>query len=140
MKLMELAATLAAVPLALELHTHEALEKACVMFEESAKGAIGTYEFGWTQLKASTQRQRVSLGFSANEPLLRSGELQRSIEHQIHGHDGYVGTNDPIAIYQECGTSRIPPRPFMGGALAHNEHKLEDLWGVVVAASFGGSV
>ncbi|WOJ89902.1 hypothetical protein RZS28_00880 [Methylocapsa polymorpha] len=50
----------------------------------------------------------------------------------MSGTEGYVGTNSPIAKYQEFGTSKIPPRPFLGGALAAK--------GEEVAECFGGAL
>ncbi|WOJ89848.1 hypothetical protein RZS28_00595 [Methylocapsa polymorpha] len=123
------------VALAEELPHHKlaAMERACTVLEESAKGAIGTYEFGWPQLAESTQEDRARLGYPPNEPLLRTGELRDSIKHEVaSGNEGYVGTNSPIAKYQEFGTIKIPPRPFLGGALAAK--------GEEVAECFGGAL
>jgi hypothetical protein len=36
--------------------------------ENEAKRVIGTYDYDWPQLAASTQAQRVRKGFPANEP------------------------------------------------------------------------
>lgn len=125
-----LASALTGVAVGIDVHMREAMEGACKVIEDSAKEAIGTYTFNWPQLAESTQDDRVSKGFSANEPLLRTGELQASIEHHVvSGHEGYIGTNDPVAKYQEYGTDKIPPRPFLGGAV---EAKGEE-----VAACFG---
>lgn len=101
----------------LEIPT-EAVMKAT---EAVAKEVIGTYAFGWPQLSPSTQADRVSLGYPANEPLLREGDLRASIESKaelaIEGAEGVVGSHSLIALWQELGTSRIPPRSFLGGAL-----------------------
>jgi phage gpG-like protein len=53
---------------------------------------------------------------SATDPLLRTGELRDSISHVVDGRRAVVGSDDPVAIYQETGTSRIPPRPFLSTA------------------------
>lgn len=117
-----------------DVHMREAMKESCKLVEDSAKEAIGTYMFNWPQLAQSTQDDRVSKGFSANEPLLRTGELRDSIQHTVvsgilSGIVGYIGTNDPVAKYQEYGTTKIPPRPFLGGAV---EAKGEE-----IAACFG---
>jgi len=123
----------------LELEKHHAMEKACTIIEDSAKGAIGTYEFGWQQLAQSTQEQRVALGFSPNDPLLRTGELRDSIGHTVEsGNVGYIGTNNKIAPYQEFGTDKIPPRPFLGGALAAKGQEAADCFGVEISAKLSG--
>jgi hypothetical protein len=77
----------------------------------------------------STQEQRVALGFSANDPLLRTGTLRDSIGHVVEGNVGYVGTNDKVAPFQEFGTSKNPPRPFLGGALAATEQEIPKIFG-----------
>jgi HK97 gp10 family phage protein len=87
---------------------------------QQAKAYIGTYDAipQWPQLAPSTQKERAKKGFAANEPLLRSGELRDSIEVTI-AHDGLsaeIGSNNKKAVWAEIGTSRAPPRPFLGPA------------------------
>jgi HK97 gp10 family phage protein len=100
---------------------HEILEKTCVLLEDSAKNAIGNddYIFGWPRLAQSTIDRK---GFE--RPLYETGELQRSIEHNVDDRESFVGTDNPIAKFQEFGTSRIPARPFLGGALIAKEHEI----------------
>lgn len=112
----------------------EALEKACQIVEDEAKRVIGSYDYGWQQLAPSTQAERVRLGYPANEPLLRSGDLRDSISHYLEGADlvpheisGYVGSPSKIALYQELGTSRIPPRSYLGGAARAKEMEVHEL-------------
>jgi hypothetical protein len=97
-----------------------AIEKACQIVKTEAKRVIGTYDYNWPQLAEATQEDRVKQGYPPNETLLRSGALRASIGHVLEreGVDivGYVGSADKIAVYQELGTSRVPPRPFLGGA------------------------
>ena len=124
----EFAASLAGFEAGYLLWEREALEGAGKIVEEEAKRVIGTYDYGWPQLAHSTQEQRASLGFSANEPLQRTGDLRDSIEHYVdeHEHTCYVGSNSEIAVYQELGTSRIPPRSFLGGAARAKEHEVHE--------------
>jgi hypothetical protein len=51
---------------------------------------------------------------------------------------GYVGTNNPIAKYHELGTRTIPPRSFLGEAAMRKEHKIHEMMGRAVVATFGG--
>jgi phage gpG-like protein len=99
------------------------LEKACRMLEKSAKGSIGNddYIFGWPKLAQATIERK---GFE--RPLYETGALKNSIEHNVDadGRDAYVGTDDPVAKYHEFGTSKIPARPFLGGALIAQEGKI----------------
>lgn len=98
---------------------HHALEKSAQIVEEEAKRVIGTYDYGWPPLAESTKAERVALGFAADEPLLRTGELRGSIEHQANSFEARIGSNEDKAVWQELGTSRIPPRSFLAGALQH---------------------
>ena len=133
-----LAARLAMADADVKMAMEAGLEKTCQLIEDRAKAAIGTYDFGWKQLAESTQEQRVALGFLANEPLLRTGQLKDSIGHVVEGNVGYVGTNDPVAKYHEYGTSKIPPRPFLAGALAATEAEIPKIFGSAVKAAMSG--
>jgi phage gpG-like protein len=85
--------------------------RACEMVCEEAKRVIGTYDYGWTPLAPSTLAHKMM-----NTPLLESGAMRASIEWNSEGNQGYVGSNSDIAVFQEFGTVKIPPRPFMAGA------------------------
>jgi hypothetical protein len=117
--------TLARIAVELPMAEHMALELACVIVKEEAKRVIGTYEYGWTPLAPSTLAKK-----SANTPLLETGEMRDSIEHQVIGHIGYVGSDNDKALYQELGTSRgIPPRSFLMGAAMRKEAEIHELTG-----------
>ncbi|MCC3246674.1 hypothetical protein LG047_15340 [Methylocystis sp. WRRC1] len=132
--LADFAKDLARADVMFEFARHEALEKACQIVEDEAKRVIGTYDYGWKQLAPATQRERVRLGFTPNDPLLRSGELRDSITHHVvtgltgtgamREDAGYVGSPSKIALYQELGTARIPPRSFLGGAARAKEGEI----------------
>lgn len=63
-------------------------------------------------------RQNLSHGPGGTHdvPWLRSGALRDSIGHTTAGAEAVVGSRDPVAVYQECGTHRDPPRPFLAPA------------------------
>jgi hypothetical protein len=86
-----------------------------------AKDAIGTYDFGWPQLSPFTQADRASRGFSPNEPLKRTGELQESVvgeaEIAAYGAVGVVGSADPVAVFHEFGTKNMPARAIFSTAM-----------------------
>jgi hypothetical protein len=70
---------------------------------------------------------------------VRTGEMRDSIEHHVETEGpwhaiGLVGTDNPIAKYQELGTRTIPPRSFLGEAAMHKEHEIHELFGSSVAA------
>lgn len=114
----KLEASLAMIDPALEEGTKLLMDNA----KERAQRAIGTYEFGWPQLAETTQFNRVRLGFSANEPLLRTGEMRDSIntmtEASIGGAEGLIYSGEKKALWAEMGTSgpgshSQPPRSFL---------------------------
>jgi hypothetical protein len=51
-------------------------------------------------------------------PWRRSGTLHASISHNVEQGVAVVGSTDPIAVDQELGTNKIPPRPFLAPAAA----------------------
>jgi phage gpG-like protein len=104
---------------------HQALELAARVVEAEAKRLIGGYEAKprWPELTEATQADRVAHGYSANQPLLRSGELRDSIQHCSSPHEARVGSNLDRAVWHEMGTSRVPPRSFLASAL-HAKEKL----------------
>jgi len=111
-----------------------AMIRACVMVQSDAILRLGHYQAAvgpfpkWQQLAAETQAERTRLGYTPNDPLLRDGTLARSIQITIEGNTGYVGSDDPVAVYQELGTPRIPARPFLGPALFVNEYRIHKLF------------
>ena len=119
----------------LEEMNHCALETACEIIEDEAKQAIGTYKFGWPQLKPETIARKKT----GNSPLLETGELQGSIQHNFSGHSGFVGTNNDKGVWNFNGTSRgIPPRDPIKGAVEHSGDKVELKIGSDFAAWIGG--
>lgn len=128
----ELALALGLVEARLPEEIHRSLSEIGEVVEAIAKGKIGTYQpfesspkgqgfWEWMPLTEDTMADRVAQGYPANEPLKRSGELQDRIEHEVEGHEMLtVGSDDPIALYQELGTASIPPRPFIGPSMAES--------------------
>ncbi|HEV2700470.1 MAG TPA: hypothetical protein VGV09_02480, partial [Steroidobacteraceae bacterium] len=115
-----LAAQFLKATITLEGTIHEGLEHVGKRIEATAKKEIGTYqpEVGqfpaWAPLAESTMADRVAQGFPADEPLLRTGELRDSISHEVRGHEVAIGSTSDVMVFQELGTSRIPPRPVLG--------------------------
>lgn len=102
--------------------------KACAeRIEKTAKEELGEYQPAtgpfpeWAQLADATMAQRESMGYTPNDPLLRSGELRDSIGHEVSGLEAEIGSTSDIAVYQELGTETIPPRPFLGPAAVRNK-------------------
>jgi phage gpG-like protein len=55
--------------------------------------------------------------------------LRDSIEREVQQHVAYVGSNNPKALWHEYGTSRIPPRPFLGTAAANKTDEIGEMFG-----------
>lgn len=124
-----------------------AMEQACRVIEAEAKRELGTYQDGagsfvaWAELADSTKDQRVALGFSENEPGLRTGEMRDSIRHQATPELGVVGSDDENLVYFELGTSKQPPRSVLALAALHTGEKVAKiLGGSMVAALTGNGV
>lgn len=89
-----------------------------------AADMIGHEQPQWAPLAPSTIEEKERLGFtgkvSGTDPLLRTGTLRDSIQYEVDpiakGVDITLGSHDPVAAYQELGTSSIPPRPFLSTA------------------------
>jgi hypothetical protein len=55
-------------------------------------------------------------GAQHETPWRKTGTLRDSIGTATDENGGAVGASDPVAIDQELGTRRIPPRPFLAPA------------------------
>jgi HK97 gp10 family phage protein len=108
------AAFLGGLAVEVEHIKHAALERAATIVETEAKRVIGTYEYGWKPLASSTLARK-----SADTPLLETGQMRDSITHSVEGNVARVGSSLDKALYHEMGTSKIPPRPFLQGAVHH---------------------
>jgi HK97 gp10 family phage protein len=138
---------LAEVEVGIHAALHRGLDKALEVIEKDAKGRIGNYQDAvgpfpeWAELADSTEAEKERLGFPSGAPLERTGEMRDSIEREIVGLEGVVGSKDDIAEYQEFGTDRIPPRPFIGPAAFANKDKIQKILGhAIVEGLVGGEV
>ena len=118
--LLDFAAELGKVSAVMLVEQHLGLEEAAKIVEAEAKRRIGRDDNGWPPLAQATIDYKSEHGFtgrvSATDPVLRTGELRDSIEHTVGELEAVVGTDNDHAIYQELGTSKAPPRPFLGPA------------------------
>lgn len=120
-----------------------ALDAAAAIIEHEAKAEIGHYQRKntgrfepWAELADSTKAERVRLGFSENEPLLRTGDLRDSISREVHGLEAVVGSTSMIMVYQELGTDTIPPRAVLGLAAMRKSKQVAALIGAGVMTGF----
>jgi phage gpG-like protein len=118
-----------------ERETRTSLEEAARVVQAEAKRSIGDYQpaagpfAAWAPLAASTQQDRVAKGFTPNDPLLRTGALRDSIGRKVGQREAVVGSDSPIAVYQELGTRTIPPRSFLGGAAVRKTDEVVGILG-----------
>jgi phage gpG-like protein len=112
---------------------HAIIARACEMVAEEARRVLGTEGYNWTPLAASTLAHKMQSGM-----LLESGAMRASIEWHSEGNSGEVGSNSDVALFQELGTSKIPPRSFLGGAAAAMGPAIEKLAARAVVACIAG--
>ena len=121
---------------------HRGLDKAGALIEKEAKGMLGYEHEEWPDLAPSTVARKEAKGqtgrWSATDPLVATGELLASISHQIEGRAVIIGTPDEIGIYQEMGTDRIPPRPFLSATAMQHGEAAANLLGREVALTIAG--
>jgi len=126
------------------------LELAGRIIEAEARHEIGIPQpaagpFGaWAALADSTVEEKDRLGYtghlSAEDPLLRTGELRDSIHHFVEGETVFVGSESEVAVWQEQGTSKMPPRSFLGGAAVRKTDEAIDAIGAEVANAIAGGI
>ena len=129
-----------------ELLVKRAVSHCAKLVEREAKAEIGAYQnqagpfAGWAELTDSTKADRIAKGFPEDEPLLRTGEMRDSIGTTIStdGLEAQIGSNSDIAVYQELGTDKIPPRSFLGGAMARELPEIKAILGRSVYAALIG--
>lgn len=123
------------------LAEHRALKAAAILVEAEAKSEFGVYQgqIGpfdkWDELADATKIDRVTQGYSENDPLLRSGELRDSIGHALDGLNAVVGSTSDVMVYQELGDEKLPPRPVLGPALLRKEREVVTLLGHYTATA-----
>lgn len=124
--------------------THHITERAAEIIQADAKKRIGEYQDGvgpfnsWAPLADATKADRAAQGFPEDEPLLRTGDLRDSIEVTARGNEAVIGSVGDIALYQEVGTDKIPPRPFLGPAGYDSKLNISELAAKTVLAWISG--
>ena len=90
-------------------------------------------------LMAETVRQALSEAPTAGEhgmPWLRSGTLRDSIGHEADDSEAVVGSSDPVAVFQEIGTERDRPRPFLSPVAERDGETIARSIGAAIAEMF----
>lgn len=114
------------------------------MVQSEAVREVGTYQDGaapfvaWAELADSTKADRVALGFTENDPGLRTGGMRDSYQYKAE-HDGVtIGSDDDKAVWFELGTDKQPPRSVLGMAVVHKEKQIEHALGAAVVSALVG--
>lgn len=122
-----------------EIALKTGLDKAAKLIQKDAKQQIGHLQKAvgtfpeWQELAESTKDDKSKKGYFFNgdyNPLLREGNLKDSIQKEVEGFEAVIGSKEDVAAYQEFGTSRIPPRPFIGPAAYKNKEKIRAILGM----------
>jgi hypothetical protein len=96
------------------------LDKVGELASTMAVHYLGTYQEGWAPLKPAT----IASKSTGDSPLLETGHMRDTISHSVNPFspvmEVVVGSTDKKAVWQEMGTSRIPPRPFLSLAMMHS--------------------
>jgi len=131
--LVGFAGLLSTLRLEMDHANHDALDRAGRIVRDEAQRVIGTYDYGWTPLAPSTLARK-----AADTPLLETGEMRDSVDYRADHNTAEIGSDLDKAIWQELGTSRIPPRSFLAGAMQHEVHHVVDTIGRVITAHLAG--
>lgn len=133
-----LAAHLLGVVVTIHDEEEKGLKEAAELVVEEAKSSLGTYQGAvgtvpaWAPLSPATQADRVSRGYPADEPLLRTGELRDSIDYEVEDGHAYVGSDDESAPFHEFGTVDMPQRSFLAGAAYRLEDEIAEIIGEAI--------
>jgi phage gpG-like protein len=141
MKTFDILGFIAELP-AIERDLHAAgpmiVEKACQIVQRKAKSAIGREHEMWVPLAPSTIADKQKHGYAVPKPLLRDGTLRDSINYTVNDNEGCVGSDDPVAVFQELGTSRIPPRSFLVSSAISSEDRIHRMAAAATMAALSG--
>jgi phage gpG-like protein len=135
MSLLEAAAKFEAIGEDIEDAEKAIVAEIALKVYDLAREVIGTYLFGWPPLQPETVARK-----GGDTPLLETGEMRDSIEMSFEddGKKAHVGSNDDKAVWQELGTSRIPPRSFLGGAAMRVQAEVPAIVHKHMAEAFAG--
>jgi HK97 gp10 family phage protein len=119
----------------LEAVEEEVVAAAAEMIAQEARDMIGHPNPGWPPLSPSTIARK-----GRDTPLLDTGAMRASISSDGPYKEGdaivaYAGATDRKAQWHEFGTSRIPPRPFIGMATEAKRQAIQEMMRKAVHAA-----
>ena len=143
------------------------LKAAGGLIETEMRAEIGTYQSGdagfedWAPLSAATLEGfgplpgKIAMGFAPpDNPLRATGELERSIGSMVDLNQVVIGSNDPVAVWQNEGTEErgvpfqpgettspgIPAREFVGRAAFRKAPEAVEAIAIEVVTALSGGV
>lgn len=116
------------------------LEKVGQLAESIAAELPGHYQPGWAPLAESTLRDKERQGYPVPSPLKRTGKMAGSYRKEVDPFDLVlvIGSPKKEALWQEEGTSRIPPRPVTEPALKNSLPFASDVFGKIAVSLLTG--
>lgn len=118
MTVAEFAAWLAQMPF--EAVRREALERSAAVMAEAVRQTLS----------------EAPEGGEHDLPWLRSGALRDSIGHESDDSEAVIGSADSVAVFQEAGTDRVPPRPFLAPVAERDGEAAARSIGAAIAEMF----
>lgn len=71
-------------------------------------------------------------------PWVRTGELRDSIGAESQGDEAVVASTSPVALWQERGTARVAPRPFLAPIASMEGEAIAEAIGIAVMTALKG--
>ncbi len=118
MTVAEFAAWLAQLPF--EAVRRDALQRSAAVMAEAVREALS----------------QPPAGSGHEAPWLRSGALRDSIGHEADDCVAVVGSSSPVAMFQEMGTARDRPRPFLAPVAEQGGEEAARFIGAAIAEMF----
>ena len=137
-------AALRVMPRAVRAAEQRGLEYGAKLIADEARAELGTYQGAagslpaWARLAEATQEERSRLGYTPDDPGLRSGAMRDSIQQSVQHPVAVVGSNDPNLVYFEHGTSKQPARPVLGSAAFRKGEEAANAIGAAVERALAG--
>jgi|SRR5579871_3636962 len=116
------------------------LEKVGHLAQSIAAELPGHDQPHWAPLAASTLLDKEKKGFPVPSPLKRTGEMAESYKTELVPAElaVVVGSEDKVALFQEMGTVKIPPRTVLMPAMQRAMPYAGDVFGEIAVSVLTG--
>ncbi|MDD5358333.1 MAG: hypothetical protein PHX80_04250 [Candidatus Nanoarchaeia archaeon] len=119
----------------------QAIMDACLLVDGTAKKSMYRTTINTSVVYRRGNKEKGYIYHSPSvpgePPAVDTARLVQSITHRIeyeaNSATGYIGTKVPYGRYLEFGTSRMPPRPWLGPAVEKNKNRIKNLLNNAVA-------